>query len=127
MQKKILVIDDEASIRDILSRAFTKAGYEVQVAENAEIALKMVKKDNIQVFFVDLLLPGMDGVELCRTIKKDRPTAFLFAMTGYASVFDLVKCREAGFDDYFPKPFDIEILLKIAREAFEKLDRWRSG
>ena len=66
----------------------------------------------------------MNGVELCRHLRKERPAAFMFAMTGFATVFDLEQCREAGFDDYFPKPFRLPSLLTAARDAFEKLERW---
>ncbi len=125
MQKKILVVDDEAPIRSLLERAFKKSDYELQTIESAEAALELIRKDNFQVFFLDLLLPKMNGLDLCVQIKKIRPTAFVFAMTGYASVFDLVKCREVGFDDYFPKPFEIEDLITATDEAFRKIDRWR--
>jgi len=75
--------------------------------------------------FLDLNLPGMNGVELCRKIRKDRPIAVIHAITGYASLFELTDCREAGFDDYFTKPADMEMLLTAAQNAFEKVDRWK--
>ncbi|MCF7811355.1 response regulator [bacterium] len=125
MQKKILVVDDEAPIRSLLEDAFQDSKYEIHTTESAESALELIRKENYQVFFLDLLLPKMNGLDLCVQIKKIRPTAFVFAMTGYASVFDLVKCREVGFDDYFPKPFRIEDLLLATDEAFTKLERWR--
>jgi two-component system response regulator ResD len=125
MQKKILVVDDEAPIRSLLERAFQKSDYELHATESAESALELIRKENYQIFFLDLLLPKMNGLDLCVQIKKIRPTAFIFAMTGYASVFDLVKCREVGFDDYFPKPFNIDDLRLATDEAFAKLERWR--
>ncbi|NQU06237.1 MAG: response regulator [Calditrichaeota bacterium] len=127
MQKNILVVDDEAAIRSLLERAFMKSDYELHAVESAEAALELIRKENYQVFFLDLLLPKMNGLDLCVQIKKVRPTAFVFAMTGYASVFDLVKCREVGFDDYFPKPFEIEDLKTATDEAFGKIDRWRKN
>ena len=66
----------------------------------------------------------MDGLELCRKIKKEIPMAVLYAMTGYPSSFDLSNCREAGFDDYFYKPVKLSLLLKAAEDAFNKLGRW---
>ena len=127
MQKKILVVDDEAPIRSLLERAFQDSEYELQTIGSAETALELIRKDNFQVFYLDLLLPKMNGLDLCVQIKKIRPTAFVFAMTGYASVFDLVKCREVGFDDYFPKPFDINDIKKATDEAFGKIERWRKN
>jgi DNA-binding response OmpR family regulator len=75
--------------------------------------------------FLDLNLPGMNGMDLCRRIKKDKPMAIVFAVTGYASLFELVDCREAGFDDYFKKPVDMKSLVKAANDAFERIDRWK--
>ncbi|MDA8133623.1 MAG: response regulator transcription factor [Desulfobacteraceae bacterium] len=123
--KKILVVDDEKAIISLLKQAFSRAGFEVRPAENAEEATKVMAQDDITVMFLDLNLPGMNGMDLCRQIKKDKPMAIVFAVTGYASLFELADCREAGFDDYFKKPVDMKILIKAANEAFERIDRWK--
>ncbi len=127
VKKRILVVDDESTMRDLLSTAFEDEGYEVVTAESAEDALEILKNENFQVQFLDLQLPGMNGLDLCREIRPNNPVAILFAMTGYASVFHLVDCREAGFDDYFVKPFDVKLLKQATAQAFEKIDRWRRG
>ena len=127
MQDTIMVVDDEESIRNMLTETFENADFSVLTASSAEEALDTIKEHNIQVYFLDLLLPEMNGVELCRRIRKAKPTSFVFAMTGYSSVFDLILCREAGFDDYFTKPFDVPLLIKTAKEAFTRLERWRRG
>jgi len=75
--------------------------------------------------FLDLNMPGMNGVTLCERIRKDTPLAIIHAVTGYASLFELSDCREAGFDDYFYKPVKLSLLLKAAEDAFNKLDRWK--
>ncbi len=124
-EKKILVVDDEVHIRDMLEQAFSKAGYTVRLAESAEETLDILKDDKIQVMFLDLKLPGMNGLKLCRKIRKEFPIAIIHAITGYASLFELADCREAGFDDYFIKPVDLEVLFKAAQDAFEKIDRWK--
>jgi CheY-like chemotaxis protein len=72
-------------------------------------------------------LPGINGIELCQEIKKDLPMSIIHAVTGYASLFDLAECRKAGFDDYFTKPVNLKMLTKSASNAFEKLNRWKSG
>lgn len=125
MEKKILVVDDEVSIRTLLDRAFTRAGYKPVVAESAEKALEILEDETIQVMFVDLKLPGMNGIEFCREVQKKNPIATRFAMTGYSSVFELAECRDAGFEDYFLKPINLEVFLKTAEEAFAKLERWK--
>jgi DNA-binding response OmpR family regulator len=123
--QKILVVDDEKAIISLLKQAFSRAGFEVRAAESAEEALKVLEQEDIMVMFLDLNLPGMNGMDLCKRIKKDKPMAIVFAVTGYASLFELADCREAGFDDYFKKPVDMKSLVKAANEAFERIDRWR--
>jgi DNA-binding response OmpR family regulator len=123
--KKILVVDDEKAIISLLKQAFSRAGFDVRPAESAEEALKVLEQEDIAVMFLDLNLPGMNGMDLCRRIKKDKPMAIVFAVTGYASLFELADCREAGFDDYFKKPVDMKSLVRAANEAFERIDRWR--
>ncbi|HVO66773.1 MAG TPA: response regulator [Syntrophales bacterium] len=125
MTKKILVVDDEASVRDLLKDTFNNEGYKVRLAEGAEPAFEILKEENIKVIFLDLKLFGMNGIELCKQIKKKNPTAIIFAMTGWAALYDIEECREVGFDDFFTKPVQIDVLLKAVDDAFEKLDRWR--
>ncbi len=126
MRKEILVVDDEQPIRDLLSEGFKGAGYVPYSADSAESALEFLKSHRVQVMFLDLKLPGMNGLELARRVRHDNPIAFLYAITGYVSLFELAECREAGFDDYFTKPVKLSALFKAAEQAFEKLARWRS-
>ena len=125
MRRKILVVDDEREILVGFELAFQNADYIVNCAESAEEALEVLNRENSQVMFLDLKLPKMDGVALCKQIRKDRPLAVIYAVTGYPSLFELATCREAGFDDYYIKPIDLEVLWKAAEDAFEKLDRWK--
>ena len=124
-KRKLLVVDDEESIRDVLSQLFSKAGYIVRLAESAENGLQLALKENIHVMFLDLNLPGMNGIELCQRIRKERPMAIIHAVTGYPSIFELSACREAGFDDYFTKPVNLQWLARAAEIAFEKIERWK--
>ncbi len=125
MEKTILIVDDEAPIRKLLSKAFSQSGFNVVTAENGESALELLSGKSVQVMFLDLRLPGMNGIDLCREIRKDNPIACIYAMTGYGSLFELSDARDAGFDDYFMKPIDISMFIKTAEEAFGKIDRWR--
>jgi len=125
MAKKILVVDDEVTVRDLLKDTFVNEGYDVRLAEGAETAFEILKEENIEVIFLDLKLFGMNGIELCRQIRKNNPLAIIFAMTGWAALYDIEECREAGFDDFFTKPVQTEMLLKAIDGAFERLDRWR--
>ncbi len=125
MEKRILVVDDEPTILTLYTEAFERAGYRVTAAETAEQALEIVSNQAFWVFFLDLNLPGMSGVDLCRQIRKQYPMAIVYAVTGYASLFELTDCRDAGFEDYFTKPASISDLLEAADQAFKKLARWK--
>ncbi len=125
-EKKILVVDDEAAIVNLLTKVFSRAGYTVRSAQNAETALTLLENEEIKVMFFDLNMPEMDGVQLCKEVKKNMPMSLVFAITGYASLFELADCRDAGFEDYFKKPVNIKTLIKTAEDAFEKIERWKT-
>jgi CheY-like chemotaxis protein len=125
LERKLMIVDDEFSIRDLFQSAFSDAGYSVYLAENSEQALQILTQDEIDLIFLDLKLFGMNGIELCRQIKKDKPVSIIYAITGWTGLFEVEECREAGFDDYFTKPFQLNVLFKAVEDAFEKLDRWK--
>lgn len=122
----ILIVDDEEAILNMFSLAFSKKGYDVRTAKSSKEALDLLKNIKINVMFLDLNLPDMNGIELCRAIKKSNPMTIIYALTGYASLFQLSDCRDAGFDDYFKKPVGMSQLLEAARTGFEKIERWRN-
>lgn len=122
---KILVVDDEVSVRDLFQSFFTEEGYDVLLAEGGQDALVTLQLQDIDVIFIDLKLFGMNGIELCRQIRKTRPVSIIYAMTGWSALFEIGECREAGFDDYFEKPLDMEKLLLLVEQAFERLERWK--
>ena len=125
MSHRILVVDDDESVRDLFQTAFSDAGYEVVLAEGGEDALEILQKQDVNVIFLDLKLFGMNGIELCRQIRKFKPVSLIYAMTGWSALYEIEECREAGFDDFFTKPMSLEIIFKAVNDAFEKLDRWR--
>ena len=125
MNGRILVVDDDISVRDLFQTVFVDAGYEVVLAESGEEALSILQKQDINVIFLDLKLFGMNGIELCRLIRKFKPVSLIYAMTGWGALNDIEECREACFDDYFNKPVSLYAILKAVEDAFEKLDRWR--
>ena len=126
-EDKILIVDDEKAILLLLEKMFSKAGYKVRTSTSGKAALALLENEEVQVIFSDLNMPDMNGLELCRKIKKERPMTILYAMTGYASLFELADCRDAGFEDYFNKPMKLKVLLKAAQDAFNRIDRWRKG
>ena len=76
------------------------------------------------IMFLDLQLPGMSGIELCKRIRRDNPVAIIFAITAHFDLFNIIEWRAAGFDDFFSKPFLIKELTEAAQKAFNKIDRW---
>ena len=124
-KRSILVVDDEPCIRLAFAKMFTTARYEVRTAESAEQALQIMVTTPAAVLFLDLNLPAMNGLDLCREVRKGWPWSIAIAVTGYASLFELVECREAGFEDYFIKPVKSKELLAAAEHAFQKLERWK--
>lgn len=124
MGKRILVVDDEELIRILLADFLGDKGYEVLTASNADEALKLLKTGDIYVMFFDLKMPGMDGLELCKQVRQFHPLAIIHAITGHRSLFEIVDCRKAGFDDYFPKPVVLEDVYDAVSDAFRILRRW---
>jgi DNA-binding response OmpR family regulator len=122
---RILVVDDEPSIRTLLVKLFANAGYTAEAAASAEEALHVQQSRPADVLFLDLNLPGTNGLELCREVRKHWPWSIPIAITGFASLYELVACREAGFEDYFVKPFVFEELWAAAAHGFAKVDRWK--
>jgi len=127
INKKILIVDDEESICLLLNSALKSKGYDVLTVNSSSEALNLLEKETILVMFLDLNLPDMNGVELCQQIMKKNPLTIAYAITGYASHFELAECKEAGFEDYFKKPVSLVNIYKAAERAFEKLERWKKN
>ena len=87
---KILVVDDEEVIRELLKKIFVQAGYNIYLAESADKALEILKNESIMVMFLDLDLAGMNGIELCRKLRKDNYIGIIYALTGYTDLFSLM-------------------------------------
>ena len=122
---KILVVDDEEVIRELLKKIFVQAGYNIYLAESADKALEILKNESIMVMFLDLDLAGMNGIELCRKLRKDNYIGIIYALTGYTDLFSLMECRMVGFDDFSAKPESVELLQEAVRDGFTKLERWK--
>jgi len=126
MKRTILVVDDDETIRKTMSKVLGAVGYKVETASNGQEALDFLDREEIKVFLLDLMMPGIDGLELCRQIKKKiGQECVIYALTGHIAEYDIEKCREAGFDDYFVKPFKIDLIIRIMAAAFEKVERWQ--
>jgi len=113
---KILVVDDEEDILNILKFILEKEGYEVDTALNGEIALKMLEKKNYDLVLTDLKMPGIDGIKVLEKTKEMRPSTEVILMTAYASIESAVEAIKKGAADYIVKPFINEDLkMRIHR------------
>ncbi len=126
-EQRILIVDDEESICKLLKSALEAKGYTVYTAMSPSDALDILEKDTILVAFLDLNLPEMSGLELCKKIIEMNPLTLAYAITGYASHFQLAECKSVGFEDYFKKPVRLGDIFMAAERAYEKLDRWRKN
>jgi CheY-like chemotaxis protein len=108
----VLVVDDNEDGRKALCRILTLVGYQAISAPDAVAALAMADEVRPQVVLIDIGLPGMDGYELARRLRRVHPTELrLVAVTGYGQESDRVRAFEAGFDAHLVKPVDIDALL----------------
>lgn len=123
--KKILVVDDERVILRFFKDALELKGYSVITAESAEEVLEKHLDREATLMFFDISLPGMSGLDLCKRIKQDNPTAIIHAMTGFTTLFEVVDCRDAGFEDYFTKPLDLMAVYEAIENGFKKIARWK--
>ena len=117
---KILVVDDEQAVRESLRRSLRFNGYEVLTANDGLEAVETVRAENPELLILDLMMPNMDGLEVCRTLRSegwDRPILVLTARDG---VSDRVAGLDAGADDYLPKPFALEELLARVRSLVRR-------
>lgn len=106
----ILLVDDESSITDFVGYALRKEGFEVDVAGNGKTALALIEKNSYDLFILDIMLPSMDGYELCRRIRPRSSSPILF-LSARDKELDKVIGLELGGDDYLTKPFGIRELL----------------
>ena len=122
MAKKILIVDDESHIRMLLEQTLEDLeddGVEFFSAENGEEALKIIEAQTPQLVFLDVMMPKLNGMEVCRRVKKELllNDVFIVLLTAKGQELDRLKGQEVGADIYMTKPFDPEVILDKAREV----------
>ena len=112
-EEKILIVDDEEHIRELIKFNLENNGYKAICADNGLDGLKIAKEGNLQLILLDLMLPGMDGYDVCKEIRRDNnvSTTPIIMITAKSEEFDKVLGLELGADDYITKPFSIRELL----------------
>ena len=104
---RILVVDDDRGVREALRRALALAGYEVQLAEDGEEALELLVQAVPEAVVLDVGLPGVDGLEVCRRVRRMGSRVPILVLTARDAVSDRIDGLDAGADDYMVKPFDV--------------------
>ena len=120
--KKVLIVDDEQSILTLLEYNLAQAGYEVVTAMDGKIAYKLIKKEAFDFIILDIMLPGMDGMDICRRVRQDRIRTPILMLTAKDDEYDKIIGLELGADDYMTKPFSPREVLARIKAIFRRMD-----
>ncbi|MDD4182380.1 MAG: response regulator [Candidatus Omnitrophica bacterium] len=112
---KILVVDDEAPITRLLSKVLTEQGYTVLTATNAQEAFEITNGQEIDLVFIDLCMPGMNGIEAIKQIKKNNAKARFVIITAFGDMASVKEATELGVFDYITKPFDLDYIRHLVK------------
>jgi len=104
---KLLVVEDEPNVVSVLKRGLSSEGFELSVAPDGFIALEMVSAHSFALIILDIMLPGINGLDLCKQIKKNHPQIPIIMLTALSSTENIVTGLDNGADDYLVKPFKI--------------------
>jgi len=116
---KVLVIDDEQGIRDLFIQALEEDDYEVLTVDNGEQGLDIIKSEKPNVVFLDLKLPGIDGLEVLKRISDLEIKPIVIMITGHGTIAKAAKTMDLGAYDYIVKPFDIDDIIKLMKQALK--------
>src|SRR5688572_9862553 len=116
---RILVVDDERSMRELLAIVLRREGYEVLLAENGRAAIALLENEPVDLLISDIKMPDMSGVEVLRAAKQIDPDILGIMITAFASTETAVEAMRLGACDYLSKPFDIDLLKMKVREKIE--------
>jgi len=116
----ILLVDDEEEFVKTLSERIQIRGFDADIALNGEQALDVLKQKMPHVMVLDLKMPGMQGLEVLRQVKKRYPELPVLILTGHGSERDEAEVRRIGDFDYLQKPVDIDILIERVRHAYQQ-------
>jgi DNA-binding response OmpR family regulator len=124
---RILIIEDDQALALGLHINLEAEGYEVIHAISAEKGISLIQESSIDLVVLDLMLPGMDGIEALRTIRRDDPRLPVLVRTAKSSTEDKVEGLKAGADDSLPKPFNLEEFLLRIRRMLDRYEWYKSG
>lgn len=120
---QILIVDDEAIVRESIRDWLKDSGYEVSVAASGEEALELIEKDDFSVMIVDLRLPQMTGIDVLKRVKAVKPGIKSIVITAYPSMLSQNEATKLGAIDYLVKPISPEKLEALIYDALDKIDK----
>ena len=115
----VMVVDDELIVRESLKGWLEKFGYGIDTAADAREAVEKLEKEDFDLLFVDIKMPGMDGIELLKKVKEDRPDVIVVMITAHGSIESAIEAMKAGASDYLMKPFDPEDLELLVEKLVQ--------
>ncbi|MBN2246303.1 MAG: sigma-54-dependent Fis family transcriptional regulator [Candidatus Aminicenantes bacterium] len=118
--EKILIIDDEKSILDLLSVVFTKEGYSVEISLSPSRALELMSREDFDIILTDIQMPQISGMEILKEVKQKTPEIPVVMITAYGTIKQAVEALKAGAMDYVVKPFDVDELKIIVNQGLEQ-------
>lgn len=124
---KVLVVEDEASIRKFITINLERSGFTVYEADTGEKALELADACRPSVMVLDIMLPGMDGFDVCKKIRSDMPEMIIVMLTARAQDVDKITGLELGADDYMVKPFNPRELVARIRTILRRTDSYRTA
>ena len=119
---RVLLVEDDPDIADLLELHLTDAGYRVEPVRDGAFALQLALSERFDLIVLDLMLPGLNGVEVCRTLREKGRTVPVLMLTAQGSETDRVLGLETGADDYVPKPFSVREVLARVRALLRRVD-----
>jgi CheY-like chemotaxis protein len=126
-KRKILVVDDEITVCKSIRQAILSEEYEVDMALSGEEALKKDQEGRYDLIITDLMMPGISGLDLLKTLKDTRPDVLVIMVTGYPTIKTAVESVKMGAFDYLPKPFTPADLRGLVARAFKRAERGAAG
>ncbi|WP_302652868.1 response regulator transcription factor [uncultured Clostridium sp.] len=124
--KKILIIEDESNISDFVKMELEYEGYEAEISEDGKEGLIKALREDYDLIVLDLMLPGISGLEVCRRLKKEKDIPVIM-LSAKDSVMDKVAGLQIGADDYIAKPFAIEELIARIQVIFRRMEKVKSN
>jgi DNA-binding response OmpR family regulator len=121
-QRRILVIEDDPDIRNLVKLHLTDSGYKVELETNGQAGIDRALGEAFDMVLLDIMLPGVDGLEICRRLRSEKPTLPILMLTARTTELDRVLGLEMGADDYLTKPFSVRELVARVKAIFRRME-----